>query len=174
MDVRDAHAGVVRLEVQIRRDGPPRLAGVLPVPVVCLCRCSCLLTEPPQDSQLARIIHGPTLTRSVSEVYATCCPRLRFGLVASRRCCRLSLKRCDFVRRIMMKSNPTRAGPSPYGNLPSNLSNGNEVVKVTVRRVGGGTQPASEGNDRRRRGQVKTVREVSRFGRGDGPSSLTC
>ena len=27
-----------------------------------------------------------------------------------------------------MKSNPTRAGPSPYGNLHSNLSNGNEVV----------------------------------------------
>ena len=34
---------------------------------------------------LARIIHGPTLTRSVSEGGDATCPRLRFGLVSDTR-----------------------------------------------------------------------------------------
>ena len=56
-----------------------------------------------------------------------------------------------------MKSNPTRAGPSSFGNLHSNLERGYE--------------PGPGGNNRRRRGQVKIVREVSRFGSDGRPSS---
>ena len=56
-----------------------------------------------------------------------------------------------------MKSNPTRAGSKP-------------VWKSSLEPARG-MQPASGGNERRRRGQVKTVRGVSRFGSDGGPSS---
>ncbi len=50
-------------------------------------------------------------------------PRLRVGLRVNRRCGWLSLKRCDFNRKgELVKSNPTRAGPGPFGNLHSNLA----------------------------------------------------
>jgi len=71
----------------------------------------------------------------------------------------------------MMKSNPTRAGPSLYGNPYSNLSKGNAAKRVLRQRVGGGMQPGSLGNERRWRGQVRIVRGVSRFGGYGGPGS---
>jgi len=44
-------------------------------------------------------------------------------LGVSRRCERLSLKRCDFSeRRKPRKSNPTRADPSPYGRIVARTS----------------------------------------------------
>ena len=47
----------------------------------------------------------------------------------------------------MMKSNPTRAGPSLYGSPYSNLSSGNEGQHVLFRGVGGGMQLESLGNE---------------------------
>jgi len=73
------------------------------------------------------------VTRSVSEGLRSeegprILPRSRFGLRVSRRCCRLShFRRCDFIKKgELMKSNPTRASPSSFGNLHSNLERGYE------------------------------------------------
>jgi hypothetical protein len=46
-----------------------------------------------------------------------------------------------------MKSNPTRAGPSLYGNPYSNLASDNKAEHVLRQRVGEGKQPESLGNE---------------------------
>ena len=57
---------------------------------------------------------------------ARCVPRLRVGLGVSRRCCWLSHENGEILsgKENGMKSNPTRAGPSSFGNLHSNLERG--------------------------------------------------
>ena len=56
--------------------------------------------------------------------------------------------------------------------LPGRVRTRPEILARTFQ--GKGTQPASSGNGRRRRGQARTEREGSRFGLARVPSAHTC
>jgi len=64
--------------------------------------------------------------------------RLRFRLGVNRRCGGSVTKRCD--RSHTDRSNPTRAGPYPYGNLRSNSPTGE--VRSQRRSAMGGDEGA--------------------------------
>ena len=77
-------------------------------------------------------------------------PRLRVGLGVSRRCGRLSLKRCD--RSHTDRSNPTRAGPCPYGTLDSNSPSGGVCSQRLLLTEGPGRESSGGVTFRLRRG----------------------
>jgi hypothetical protein len=96
-----------------------------------------------------------SLTHSVRRHF----PRWRVGLSVSRRCGRLSHKRCD--RSHTDRSNPTRAGPYPCGSPCSNFPQGK--VRSQLRSAMSADGGARHG----------PVREESRFGPSRGATLLS-